>query len=216
MDKNDVNIYQSSDIGNTWKIVYTFQKGEINHIHGLFFDPYTNLIWIATGDRENECIIGNTTDGFKTLNIILRGGQEYRATNLLFYKNFIIYATDSQYIINEIKKIDRKKLDISVVVKIQGSGIYGGQSGNSGFFSTSVESSKMNKDKSSHLWFSKDGTEWQELYNTKKDIWNGLLFQFGSIMFPQYHITTPLKRLFVYGRAVKRIGGSSAVLKLNE
>lgn len=117
-----------------WEIVYTFPEGNINHIHGLFLDPYTNLIWVATGDRENECIIGYTSDGFGTFNIAFRGGQDYRAANLLFYKDFIIYATDSQYINNEIKMIDRRTLNISVMAQIQGSGIYGGQCGNYGFF----------------------------------------------------------------------------------
>lgn len=212
--KKAVHIYHSYDKGKSWEIAYTFSEGEINHIHGLFLDPYTNIIWIATGDRENECIIANTSDGFKTLNVVFRGDQEYRAANLLFYKDFIIYATDSQYIKNEIKKIDRRTLDISVVAKIQGSGIYGGQCGDFGFFSTSVEPSKVNKDKYSHLWLTKNGLEWEEIFKARKDIWNGTLFQFGSILFPQYNTTKPLRKFFFYGRALKKIGGNSVGIDL--
>jgi len=212
--KKAVNIYHSHDRGVNWEIVYTFPEGNINHIHGLFLDPYTNLIWVATGDRENECIIGYTSDGFGTFNIAFRGGQDYRAANLLFYKDFIIYATDSQYIKNEIKMIDRRTLNISVMAQIQGSGIYGGQCGNYGFFSTSVEPSKINKDKDSHLWFTRNGLDWQELFKAQKDIWNGTLFQFGSILFPKYNTTKPLKKLFFYGRALKKIGGHSVVIDL--
>jgi hypothetical protein len=212
--KKPVHVYHSTDTGKSWDIAYTFPEGEINHIHGIFLDPYSNLIWVATGDRENECIIGNTSDGFKTLNVVFRGGQEYRAVNLLFYKDFIIYATDSQYLKNEIKKIDRRNFDISVLAKIQGSGIYGGQCGDYGFFSTSVEPSKVNKDKNSHLWLSRNGLEWEEIFKARKDIWNGTLFQFGSILFPQYNTTKPLKKFFFYGRALKKIGGSSLGIDL--
>lgn len=214
MDKKEVHIFHSADYGMTWEIVYTFEPGNINHIHGLFWDPYTQSIWVATGDRENECIIANTKDGFKSLDIILRGGQEYRATNLLFYKDFIVYATDSQYIKNEIKKIDRKTLSIETLQKIQGSGIYGGQCGNFGFFSASVEPSDINKDKFTHLWFSKDGKIWKELYSAEKDFWHPSLFQFGSILFPKHSF--PLKKFMFYGRAVKKIGGNSVLYEISD
>ena len=58
MEKQAVNIYCSDDNAQTWHIAFTFEAGNINHIHGLFYDKYTNRIWVATGDRENECIIG--------------------------------------------------------------------------------------------------------------------------------------------------------------
>ena len=40
-------------------------KGNINHVHGLFYDKYTQCVWVLTGDRENECIIGYTDDEFR-------------------------------------------------------------------------------------------------------------------------------------------------------
>ena len=211
MKKQAVHIYHSSNGGRNWKVAYTFDEGNINHVHGLFWDQYTRRIWVVTGDRENECIIANTDDGFKTLNIILRGGQEYRATNLLFYLDFIVYATDSQYMVNEIRKIDRATLKIETLQQMQGSGIYGGQCGDCAYFSTSVEPSEVNKDRWSHLWFSDDGLNWRELYAAKKDFWNGMLFQFGSILFP-YH-KAPLKRYMIYGRAVRKIGGHSVLIE---
>lgn len=211
MGKQAVHIYHSSDGGRNWKVVYTFDEGNINHVHGLFWDPYTKSIWVATGDRKNECIIANTCDGFKTLNIILRGDQEYRATNLLFYKDFIVYATDSQYMVNEIRKIDRATLKIETLQQIQGSGIYGGQCGDYGYISASVEPSEVNKDRSTHLWCSEDGVFWRELFSAKKDFWNGMLFQFGSILFPKHDV--PLKKFMFSGRAVRKIGGHSALIE---
>ncbi len=86
------------DNGESWQVVYTFPKGNINHVHGLFYDKYTQRVWGRTGDRENECIIGYTDDEFQTFYEVLRGGQEYRSCQLFFYKDFIVYATDSQYL----------------------------------------------------------------------------------------------------------------------
>ncbi len=215
MQKSQVNIYGSFDSGITWQIVYVFDAGNINHVHGLFWDKYTKSIWVATGDRENECIIAYTNDCFKSLNIVFRGGQEYRATNLLFYKDFIVFGTDSQYIQNEIKCIDRTTLNITKIIEIQGSAIYGGQCGDFAYISTTVEPSEVNKDKNSYLWYTKDGVSWEQLFVGRKDVWDANLFQFGSILFPIYENEDILNdSIFFYGRALKKIGGHSIRLKL--
>jgi len=214
IDKKPVNVYHSDDRGNTWKIVYTFTFGSINHIHGIFWDNYTQKIWYATGDRDNECIIGYTEDGFKTVVEVFKGGQEFRACNLFFYKDYIVFATDSQYNINEIKLFDRKSLKIETLTTIQGTAIKGGQVENISFISTTVEPSKVNKDKYTHLWISFDGKEWTDIYKVRKDILPSI-FQFGSIEFPQYKSEISDKLIFS-GRAVVKIGGNSVVLKLNK
>lgn len=77
-------------------------------------------MWVLTGDRENECVIGYTDDEFKSFHEVLRGGQEYRSCQLFFYKDFIVYATDSQYIENEIRAINRETLEISILAKFKG------------------------------------------------------------------------------------------------
>ena len=206
MDKQEVNIYGSMDCGRTWKVVYTFLAGNINHVHGLFLDPYTDRIWVLTGDRENECIIGWTDDEFKTLHEELRGGQEYRSCQLFFYKDFIVYATDSQYIENEIRKIDRKTLEITTLAKVQGSAIKGGQCGDVSFLSTTVEPSEVNLENATHVWVSKDGEHWQDVLSVEKDSLPSIL-QFGTIEFPQYQEIG--NELFFSGRAVKGLDGKT-------
>ena len=183
MDKEAVNIYASTDNGLTWHVVYTFQKGSINHVHGLFHDPYTQRIWVLTGDRENECMIGYTDDEFKTFHVVLRGGQEYRSCQLFFYKDFIVYATDSQYVENEIRKINRNTFEITTLARIQGSAIKGGQTGNVSYLSTTVEPSEVNTDRFSHIWVTKDGLNWMDVMKAEKDCWPAI-FQFGTFEFP--------------------------------
>ena len=213
MEKQTVNIYCSKDNAKTWDIAYTFEAGNINHIHGLFFDKYTNRIWVATGDRENECIIGYTEDEFKTFVEVFRGGQEYRTCQLFFYQDFIVFGTDTQYEQNVIKKFDRKTLEITELQKVQGSVIKGGQVGDVAFISTTVEPSKVNTDKYAHLWVTKDGLHWEERYKAKKD-WLPHIFQFGTFEFPQYYGIEKLERLYFSGRALKGLDGKSTYIEL--
>lgn len=212
MEKKAVNVYGSKDNGRTWNIVYSFPDGSINHIHGLFYDKYTGRMWVLTGDRENECIIGYTEDEFKTFVKVFRGGQEYRSCQLFFYPDFIVFATDTQYAQNKIKCFDRKTLEIKELVDIQGSAIKGGQVGNVSFLSTTVEPSDVNKDKYAHIWLTKDGLHWEDVYKAKKD-WLPSIFQFGTFEFPQYE-TEKIERLYFYGRALKGLDGKTSYIDL--
>lgn len=214
MGKQAVNIYCSDDNAQTWHIAYTFEASNINHIHGLFFDKYTNRIWVATGDRENECIIGYTEDEFKTFKEVFRGGQEYRTCQLFFYKDFIVFGTDTQYEQNVIKKFDRQTLEITELQKVQGSVIKGGQVGDVAFISTTVEPSDVNTDKWAHLWVTKDGLHWEERYKATKDWLPATLFQFGTFEFPQYYGIEKLERLYFSGRALKGLDGKTTYIDL--
>jgi len=211
VEKAEVHVYGSEDGCRTWKVVYTFAAGNINHVHGLFLDPYTDRIWIATGDRENECIIGWTEDGFETLHEVLRGGQEYRSCQLFFYKDFIVYATDSQYIENEIRAIDRETLEITFLTKIQGSAIKGGQMGDVAYLSTTVEPSDVNRDKYSYVWVSRGGRKWNELFEAEKDCYPSIL-QYATVEFPQHHAIADC--LYFSGRAVKGLDGRTTYEKI--
>ncbi len=213
-EKKPVNIYFSFDKGLTWNVAYTFQEGEINHVHGIFYDKYTNRKWVITGDRDNECLIGYTDNDFQRLNIVFRGGQEYRTCSLLFFEDFIVFVTDSQYIQNEIKKFDRKTLEITSLQSIEGSGIYAGQSNRFSFVSTTIEPSTVNLDPYSHLYISENGLDWKEIAKYKKDRWHKSAFQFGSIQFPRYETTDGQSFVIYSGRALKKIDVKTVIQKI--
>lgn len=207
-----INIYKLNVEDGGLERVYTFGQGEINHIHGLFFDKYTNRIWVVTGDAEHECIIGYTEDEFNTFVEVFRGGQEYRCCQMFFYEDYIVYCTDSEFIENSVKCIDRMTLEIKVLCHVTGSVIKGGQNGNISYFSTNVEPSQVNMDKRAHLWVSKDGLHWEDKYSAEKDIYPAI-FQFGSFEFPHYE--TPISnRLYFSGRALKGLDGKSTYIEL--
>lgn len=210
MEKKSVHVYCSIDNGETWNVAYTFAECNINHIHGLFYDKYTDRMWCLTGDRENECIIGYTDDEFKSFVEVFRGGQEYRACQLFFYPDYLVYATDSQYMKNTIKKVDRKTLEITPLYEIQGTAIKGGQMNNVAYISTNVEPSEVNKDQHAHIWLTRDGLQWNDIYSGEKDIWPVIL-QFGSFEFPRYS-TSIEDIIYASGRALKNLDGQSLAL----
>lgn len=207
-----VNIYQLDVETGTLKVAYTFGQGEINHIHGLFFDKFAKRIWVVTGDDDGECIIGYTEDEFKHFKIVFRGGQEYRCCQMFFYPDYIVYATDSQFISNVIKKIDRQTLEITELQSVQGSVIKGGQTDNVSYLSTTVEPSKVNMDNHVYLWVTKDGLKWDMRYVDEKDGWPAV-FQFGTFEFPHYEGEIKDK-LYFSGRAVKCLDGKSTYIEL--
>lgn len=216
MEKKAVHVYGSHNHGKDWEIVKTFAEGNINHIHGVYMDPFTKNLWLATGDRENECIIGYTNDGFKTFTEVFRGGQEYRTCVLFFYKDFIVFGTDSQYQQNELKKFDRKTLEITHIQDVQGPVIRGAQFGDISMISTDVEPSDVNKDPNAYVWITKDGLHWEELCHAKKDILPPMLFQFGVFDLPQYAPDYKGSKIYVSGKAVKGCSGDTLVFDLNE
>lgn len=215
MEKKAVHIYCSEDNGDSWKIVYTFEDGNINHIHGIYKDPYTGLLWVATGDRENECIIANTNDGFKTLNIVFRGGQDYRTCALLFYKEHIVFATDSQYQQNYIKTFNRETFKIKELQAVQGPVIRGGQIGDLSFISTDVEESEVNLDKNAYIWVSKDGITWKQAFSATKDSLP-FLFQFAVFDIPNYAPNVPMQKLYFTGKAVKKYDNVSFAIDIKD
>lgn len=212
MERKAVNIYASYDNGCSWQAAYTFAEGKINHIHKVTYDPFTGRIWVLTGDRENECIVGYTEDEFKSFKELFRGGQEYRSCHLFFYEKFIVFATDSQYMQNEIRCFDRDTLEIKSLAKIQGSAIKGGQVGSVSFLATTIEPSEVNKDRYSHLWYTKDGLNWADAVSYKKDSLPAI-FQFGTIEFPNYECPITDK-LWYSGRALKGLDGKSAYIEI--
>lgn len=212
VQKLPVHIFKSADNGETWETAFTFPHGSINHIHGIFRDPFTDRLWVATGDLDDECIIGYSEDGFKTFVPQYRGSQKFRACNLLFYRDKIVFATDSQYEQNVIRSLDRCTGEIKDLCKIQGSGIYSGQIGDFAFISTTVEPSRVNLDQNSYLWISYDGDKWNQILHFEKDIYEKRLFQFGSIRFPNYENISNISQLIITGRALKKIDGHSLAI----
>jgi hypothetical protein len=58
-------------------------------------DPYEDKLWICTGDDNDEPRIAWTNDDYKTIHPIGQGSQMWRATQLVFEKDYIYWGADT-------------------------------------------------------------------------------------------------------------------------
>ena len=100
-DKDLVHIYKRTRTDN-WEIVYTFEKGAINHVHNIIADPYRNCLWVFTGDFGEASAIWKVTDNFKKVERVLCNDQKYRGCVIFPVKEGLIYATDAPFAPNYI------------------------------------------------------------------------------------------------------------------
>jgi len=207
-NKTPVHIYHLNEIGDI-KIVFTFSKGLINHVHSLIEDKKNNCIWILTGDFGNAAAIWRAEDNFSIVTPIASGSQDYRACIISPVVQGMLYATDSPLVNNSVRLLTNKndKWISEKLFDVNGSVIYGFESDDYLFISTTVESNGIYKSKLDSYISRKKGNgikdyysyvykinkitfEYQIIYKQKKDIFPFVFFQFGALIFPNGYWTS--------------------------
>jgi len=207
-DKIPVNIYHLDEAGDI-KIVYTFSSGLINHVHSLIEDKTNHCIFILTGDFEDAAAIWKAEDNFTKVTPIATGNQDFRACIMTSVPQGFLYATDTPLANNSVRLLrNNNKIWISEkLFEVNGSVIYGFESNDYLFISTTVESNGIYKSKLDSFISRKKGDgikdyysyiykidkitfEHQIIYKQKKDIFPFVLFQFGTLVFPNGHWKT--------------------------
>ncbi len=201
--KNPISIYHIDPVSFEKEIVYTFEKGMVNHVHNVVYDEGRDCIWIFTGDFGDAAAIWRTTDNFQSVECVFKGSQDYRADVVTIYKGDIWYATDAPFAPNHLMRLHESSNGwiLEKVAKLNGPVIYGGRMGDKLVFSTDVESDGLYRNRFDALTSRKLGKgikdyyaylyslnlrtrELQIIYQCKKDILPFVVFQFGAIMFP--------------------------------
>tara|TARA_B100001250_G_scaffold414630_1_gene454997 strand:- start:23513 stop:24505 length:993 start_codon:yes stop_codon:yes gene_type:complete len=180
--RNPINIWITSDAGVNWSIIYNFK--DIRHIHGIFKDPYTNYLWVTTGDEDSESKIWKVDLLFKNIEPVINEGQLSRAVTLLFSEDYIYYGTDTPFEKNYICRFNRTTKKIEKMQEVGSSVFWGCKVNNQLFFSTTIEPSHTNKTRYCELWSSINGIDWEKIKTFKKDLWSMRLFQYGQVFFP--------------------------------
>lgn len=166
-----------------WRPLYTLRG--VRHIHGVFFDRYSQSFWITTGDRDEECGIYQTYDHFKTLDRVLGGKQQYRAVTLLFTCDYVYFGTDAPDERNYIYRYHRASGEIERLQPVGGPIFFGTCANGYLCFSTVVEPSSVNTSQSAEIWYSTDGNTWHLAGAFKKDwLANLKYFQYPQVLFP--------------------------------
>lgn len=190
--RKEINLWKSIDDGKNWFIVYTFVAGSVRHIHAVQYDPYSDRIWVTTGDEDRECKIMYSTDRGKTFEIIGQGSQEWRAVSLLFTEDYIYWGMDSPHKQNYIFRWDRRTGTRKVVAEIDGPAYYSTQlEDGSLILATTVEGATGEWDGSAHIWLKeKNNQNWIDLGGWKKI--------YGAKMFGILKLAQPNESLHIY------------------
>jgi len=101
-------IRRSEDFGRSWETVG--ELSEVRHVHGVQTDPYTDDLWITTGDEDSECYLMRLCDG--ELSIVGGGSQRWRAVELVFTPSAVLWGVDCPYVESKpILRLDRSEID---------------------------------------------------------------------------------------------------------
>lgn len=100
-------ILASPDLGRTWTTKVSLPS--VRHVHAVQRDPYTDDIWVTTGDRDAESRIGRLRDG--AVETVGGGSQQWRAVELAFTPRAILWGMDCAYADeNRIFKLPRTQI----------------------------------------------------------------------------------------------------------
>lgn len=191
-NRDAVHIYASTDAGESWHVAFTFPKGAIRHVHNIVYDPWSDCLWVLTGDYGDECRILRASCDFTQVEVVLQGKQQARAVAAIPAADGLYFSTDTPLESNYIYRLDRRR-ELTQLASISSSSIYSARVGNHLFFSTMVEPSKVNRDLRVRIYAADiaSPSSWQPILEWQKDPWHMALFQYGNAFFPDGENTTP-------------------------
>jgi len=189
-ERTGVNLYKSNNNAKSWEIAYNFPEGQIRHIHAVQKDPYSERLWICTGDYNDESMVACSIDSFKTLTSIGQGGQVWRVCQLVFTENAVYWGTDTgNKILAGIYKWDRESAELSNLQKTDGAVFYGTRlAGGTIVMSTNREGMDNEKDDKTRIYII---TEEDRITCIEAGTWKnkkpGLRFKFAKLRFQRNH-----------------------------
>lgn len=184
--KSEVKVYRSAHELKAWDIVYEFKPGQIRHIHAIQQDPYTERLWICTGDSNDESMLAWTDNAFETINSIGQGSQLWRICQLVFTEESVYWGTDTgNDDVVGIYRWDKQTKEIHKLQKVDGAVFYGTRLANGTIvMSTDREGMQSEKDDKTRLFII---TDEDHITTVDCGTWNhnkpGFWFKFSKLRF---------------------------------
>jgi hypothetical protein len=124
-ERNKVDLYKSGNNISSWNVAHEFQPKAIRHIHAIQKDPYSDKLWICTGDDDEESFIAWSDDEFRNIHSIGQGSQFWRACQLVFSEESVLWGTDTGSEADAgIYEWDRKSAELKKYRAIDGAIFY--------------------------------------------------------------------------------------------
>lgn len=182
--RGEMRIFRYTPGDDSLKIAYTFAPKTIRHIHGIYFDEFSDSLFCLTGDDDKECCFWQSFDDFETVNVVGEGDETWRAVSVVFKKDAFFYGMDAEFRANHIYKVRRETLERKSLGEVNGTVFYSKQIGDDLFFTTTAENAPSQTENVAALWHVDREDNLTRLVSFKKDRWHPGLFMFGTIHFP--------------------------------
>jgi hypothetical protein len=185
-ERDQIKIFTSKNGIQSWDVKYSFQPGQIRHIHAIQKDPYTERLWICTGDSDEESMVAWSDDEFNTIQKIGQGNQIWRVCQLVFTEDAVFWGTDTgseDY--GGIYRWDKKSAELEKLYGIDGAVFFGTRLKNGTIvMSTNREGMENEKDDRTRLYIiSKEN----EIASLECGTWNhkkpGFWYKYAMLRF---------------------------------
>jgi hypothetical protein len=186
----EVCIYVSDDGGKSFDVGYRLPRGDVRHIHNVLVDPHQNHYWVFAGDFDRQPGIAALSKDLKSLDWIIRGGQRCRAVSAIIQPDRLIYGTDSNTERNFIVALDKRNGRANDLLEVEGSSLYATNFGPLHAISTCVEPNPACPSRECALYVSADGDDWKRTIAHRKDCFDFIYNQYGTIVLPYSHAKT--------------------------
>ncbi|MGI9420393.1 MAG: hypothetical protein ACR2RA_21440 [Geminicoccaceae bacterium] len=94
-DDETVALFRSDEDGRNFEIVYEFPALVVRHIHGVQWDPHGEVLWMGTGDGDEQSRVGYSKDFGETFLWVGQGSQDFRAVNFVFSEDHVAWLSDT-------------------------------------------------------------------------------------------------------------------------
>ena len=211
--RDAVPIWSSADAGRSWSVAHVFPAGSIKHVHGVYRDPFSDDVWIPTGDFEGECFLYRTDVNFTQVEKYGDGTQTWRTVALLFAPDRISWIMDSQLQTSHLLHLDRQSGKLTKGRSFPGPIWYVKQlQDRVALAQSTCELGPGVHSDSAHLFASRDHETWVEVARFKKDRWPMRYFKFGVLGFADGPQTS--QNFAMFGEALRGFDGEARLCAL--
>lgn len=211
-DRAAVHLYRWRPGESSVNLLYTFEAGEVRHIHSVSWDPFVRRAVVATGDIGDECRLLSFDIDFEDLQILGRGDERWRTISPQFSKEAIYFGTDAEFDQNHIYRYDRATGSLSPLGDVNGPVFYSVRLGEGWIFATTAELCLSQSSPTANLYYLDERTETVSVIASfLKDRWPKKYFQFGILNFPI--LGRPTDSVPVSGTALKGLDGRFVLIE---
>ena len=197
------------------ELSFLFDNGEIKHIHCISYDPYSDDIWVMTGDYEGQCKILVCDQSFNVKECLGDGGQDWRTCGVAFEKEFVYWGMDSPLKPSFIVKFSRSARTIEKIHPVDGPVWYiKSLSDGITLAGITVEPGASVQTKSAQIIATTDYKSWHIIAEFEKDKWSMKWFKYGVLCFADGNQSS--ESFAVFGEVLKNFDGISRLYTIDK